>query len=1299
MRFPAYLLILALVVFEPASAWGAPSVGRHLIESMMLKARLAENAPVAPGTPPVPSAPTVTSEPDNGLAAANKIKNLMRDHQMDQALAAAQEETQNHPDVALAWYSLGDVLFAMHRPKDAIPPLQKAEALNPRIGPTLFDLGRCLALQGQFDQAIDALTRAADQMPDVLSVWTALVQCLSDKHDPIEAERTIQGLLKVHPTSAYGWYALSSIQIYEQLPASAINSLQKAVALKPDFPEGWNELGRVYAKSQQMDKAVDCLARAAALRPNYDEALNNLGYSYFIMGQTDKAIETLKLALQANPKHRRALHNLTSAYAKEQQWALAKETCQRLAQINPQEAAELSRNFPAFDAPAAPPVQVATPTPGFTVTVASPLASEAPSSAPPSQGRSIYPSPGSSLGQTVTQTAAGSPVPGAALVSGPVAGGAPAVVASVPSAPTPVSAQIIPPVPLIASTPLQTAATPATAAPAQVSRSTPVSYDVAPPPSWVKPLDPDAIPTSTTSAVDGDVDYLLIDNQQLMDPAAVFSHYTLHMVNEEGLQTGSDIRAGFDPDYQTLTLHWLKVKRDGVWQDRLAAENFQILRREENLDSQMLDGRYSVVCHLQDVRVGDLVDFACTVKGVNPVFGGKFIDSFFTGFMRPVHLFSNQLVAAPNRTVFLKSFGGALEPTRTPLPDQSELIVWKKQDVPATPLERRTSEWYDSLGWVQISEFHSWKDVADWGLATFSLSDPPSPDLSSKIAEIAAAHGSPEDRALAAINFVQNDVRYLGVEMGANSYKPTPASQVFEHRFGDCKDKTQLCVVMLRALGIEAYPALVSTRRGAADKLLPSPLAFNHAIVQLTLDGLPYWIDVTRSGQRGRLQDFYVDDFKFALLLKPGADALVPMAVSPASLPRIAVEETFTVKSMTDPVSLIIHTIFKGRSAETLRATFNISSHQEMEKAYLDYYSRNYTQIKVEQPLRSQDFPDDNRFEIWQNYSISNFWTRDTATAPYKANFMPYSIGDLVGNPTPAPRTTPYRLDYPADISEDMEIQMFHRWHLDTTATRIDTPSFTFSDIPSLDDKTIHFKYHFETRAADVLPAGIEDYNEQINRIRDHLGRSLTYLPGLEADAPGAFRPNWMALMLIGLVFVGTSMGAGGFYFLRPSGGRVDMSPGLEQYEGIGGWLVLVCIGLAVGVFTDTKSVIFNLDIISDLSKWNPLTQPGGLRYDPYWAPLLLFEAICSVVTLVFLALVIVLLIQKRFTFPGVMIALFALNLIYHSIDYALASQVVALANLHKGTLPLAIFHLMVGCAIWIPYFLVSKRVKATFRY
>jgi transglutaminase-like putative cysteine protease len=831
-----------------------------------------------------------------------------------------------------------------------------------------------------------------------------------------------------------------------------------------------------------------------------------------------------------------------------------------------------------------------------------------------------------------------------------------------------------------------------------------VGYNISPPDSWVKPLDPDEISTPNSADVEGGVDYLLVDNQQLVNPTACFTHHTLRLANDQGLQTGSDIRAEFDPSYQTLTLHWLKVKRGGIWQDRLKKENFQVLRREENLDAQTVNGRYSVVCQLQDIRVGDLVDFAYTVKGANPVFRGKFFYSFFTTFLKPVHRFSNQLTVPSSRRLLFKCFGGATKPTRTSTVGDHQMIVWDNRDVPAAQLEPRTPEWYDVFAWVELTEFSSWKDVVEWGLATFSLNDPPSHELGEKIAEIARLHNLPEDRALAVFDFLQNEVRYLAMEMGPNSYLPTPASVVFENRFGDCKDKTQLAVTMLRVLGIEACPALVNTRlRAATDTLLPSPLAFDHAIVQLIVDGETYWIDATRSNQRGRLRDFYLDEFKQALLLKPGVDALARINASGASNSHVAVDETFIVKSVTEPGRLIVHNVFEGESAEENRALFKNLSHETIEKAYLNYYSRQYGQIAVATPLRFEDYSDSNRYEVWLDYTIANLWTRETPTSAWKAHFTTLATADAIGTSTSTQRKAPYHLDYPSDTSENIVIQTFRPWKVDPTPVRIETPNFMFNATSAAEGNNVSFTTEYRVINPDVLPADIGNYNEQSYKLRDHLTHSLTYLPGTEVPPVNVYQPNWIGFILVSLMLALSGYGAKRINAIRrPPDPTASQSglwtySGITRYHGIGGWMLWPVFALAIGMFFEARATYLALDLTLNLAKWNLLTLPEAARYEPFWAPALLFEACAGVGLLVFSVLAFVLLFQKRWTFPKVMVGLLIAKLVVYLVDNALLWQI------HTSTAPKEVFtrtlvQLLIACAIWVPYFLLSKRVKATFR-
>ena len=89
-----------------------------------------------------------------------------------------------------------------------------------------------------------------------------------------------------------------------------------------------------------------------------------------------------------------------------------------------------------------------------------------------------------------------------------------------------------------------------------------------------------------------------------------------------------------------------------------------------------------------------------------------------------------------------------------------------------------------------------------------------------------------------ALAFVQDELRYTGIELGPDSYRPAPPVETFRLRYGDCKAKALLLCTLLREMNLEAYPALVNTSaRETVARRLSSPFAFNHVIVKLLLDG------------------------------------------------------------------------------------------------------------------------------------------------------------------------------------------------------------------------------------------------------------------------------------------------------------------------------------------------------------------------------------------------------------------------------------------------------------------------------
>ncbi|MBK9035120.1 MAG: DUF3857 domain-containing protein [Myxococcales bacterium] len=96
------------------------------------------------------------------------------------------------------------------------------------------------------------------------------------------------------------------------------------------------------------------------------------------------------------------------------------------------------------------------------------------------------------------------------------------------------------------------------------------------------------------------------------------------------------------------------------------------------------------------------------------------------------------------------------------------------------------------------------------------------------------------------VAWVHAQVRYTGIELSDSAIIPVTPAETLARGFGDCKDKATLLVALLRAAGVTADVALLSTGPGwDIDPALPGMGGFDHAIVRAVVDGKDLWIDAT----------------------------------------------------------------------------------------------------------------------------------------------------------------------------------------------------------------------------------------------------------------------------------------------------------------------------------------------------------------------------------------------------------------------------------------------------------------------
>jgi hypothetical protein len=149
--------------------------------------------------------------------------------------------------------------------------------------------------------------------------------------------------------------------------------------------------------------------------------------------------------------------------------------------------------------------------------------------------------------------------------------------------------------------------------------------------------------------------------------------------------------------------------------------------------------------------------------------------------------------------------------------------------------------------------------------------------------------------------------------------------------------------------------------------------------------------------------------------------------------------------------------------------------------------------------------------------------------------------------------------------------------------------------------------------------------------------------------------------------------------------------------KGIGGWLILVTIGLVLTPFRIAIILFTTYVPIFTGETWSLLTTPGSAAYNWVWKPILLFELFGNLIFLLWAVVLLVLLFAHKRIFPMTMIAFYLANLLFVGLDFVIASGIPVVASQPDTGSVVELIKSILVCAVWIPYFLISERVKATF--
>jgi hypothetical protein len=177
-------------------------------------------------------------------------------------------------------------------------------------------------------------------------------------------------------------------------------------------------------------------------------------------------------------------------------------------------------------------------------------------------------------------------------------------------------------------------------------------------------------------------------------------------------------------------------------------------------------------------------------------------------------------------------------------------------------------------------------------------------------------------------NYMQQNTRYISIQLGIGGWQPFDASYVSQKKYGDCKALTNFMYSLLKEAGIRSLYTLVKAGRHSRYMVEDFPAQqFNHAILSIPLTKDTMWLECTSQ----TLPTGYMSNMtcnRFALMVDEDGGHLV-------TTPRYSLKENLQLRKITAVIDQTgkldadIETAYGGTQQDELFDMITTSSKKE----------------------------------------------------------------------------------------------------------------------------------------------------------------------------------------------------------------------------------------------------------------------------------------------------------------------------------------------------------------------------------
>jgi hypothetical protein len=283
---------------------------------------------------------------------------------------------------------------------------------------------------------------------------------------------------------------------------------------------------------------------------------------------------------------------------------------------------------------------------------------------------------------------------------------------------------------------------------------------------------------------------------------------------------------------------------------------------------------------------------------------------------------------------------------------------WSASNLNAIQKESYAPEWHEITTAVVLApssfEMEGYKgDMSSWqeyGKFMYQLClnrDALPPAIKEKVKELTAGITDDRKKIEALFTYMQQNTRYISIQLGIGGLQPFEATYVAQKGFGDCKALSNYMYSLLKEAGIRSNHTII--RGGRGEYFVPEDFPsdpFNHVVLCVPLKTDTVWLECTSQTNAAGYMGGFTGNRK-ALLIDENGGTLVSTPRYNAST-NTQVRKTFGKVADDGSLNINVETTLRGMQQDSYHSLIH-----------------NYSKDKIKEVLQSS-------FEL-STYNINNF--------------------------------------------------------------------------------------------------------------------------------------------------------------------------------------------------------------------------------------------------------------------------------------------------------------------------------------